>query len=212
MTARDRSNRSRRGPAVGVLSPLEAIRQASRAAPPGGVRGMSDKSRAPARWRSLVTTGLHRLRVTFLRRTDPRSRRIRARTLAVLFALAFALLGVARELSLVSFVIQPPFDLDWALRTVSLGWYDPDDTLPVTVVDIDEATYRGWQSPAITPRGELARLISHRAAPAGPERRAPAARPRSPCRCRSGRPAPARSRWPMRRARPRQAGRPPAFR
>ena len=92
---------------------------------------MSDDSRAPARWRSLVTAGLHRLRVTFLRRTDPRSQRIRARTLAVLFALVFALLGVARELSLVSFVIQPPFDLDWVLRTVSLGWYDPDDTLPV---------------------------------------------------------------------------------
>jgi len=120
---------------------------------------MSDNSRAPARWRSLVTTGLHRLRVTFLRRTDPRSQRIRARTLAVLFALVFALLGVARELSLVSFVIQPPFDLDWALRTVSLGWFDPDDTLPVTVVDIDEATHHSWQSPAITPRGELARLI-----------------------------------------------------
>ena len=66
---------------------------------------------------------------------------------------------MARELSLVSFVMQPPFDLDWALRTVSLGWYGRTDTLPVTVVDIDEATYRGWQSPAITPRGELARMI-----------------------------------------------------
>jgi hypothetical protein len=52
------------------------------------------------------------------------------------------------------------FDLDWALRTVSLGWYQPDDTIPVTIVDIDEATHRSWQSPAITPRGELARLLS----------------------------------------------------
>jgi CHASE2 domain-containing sensor protein len=77
----------------------------------------------------------------------------------VLFAAAFALLGVVRESALVAFVFQAPFDLDWALRTVSLGWYDPQDTVPVTVVDIDEATHRGWQSPAITPRAELARLI-----------------------------------------------------
>jgi CHASE2 domain-containing sensor protein len=79
--------------------------------------------------------------------------------LALLFAAAFAFSGVTRDLPIVSFLIQAPFDLDWALRTVSLGWYEPARALPVTVVDIDEATYRGWQSPAITKRGELARLI-----------------------------------------------------
>jgi len=120
---------------------------------------MSDKTRVSARLRSIAADCRHRFLVTLARRTDPRSRTIRARTLAVGFAIGFALLGVVRDLPWVSFVIQPPFDLDWALRTVSLGWYEPDDALPVTVVDIDEATYRGWESPAITPRGELARLI-----------------------------------------------------
>jgi adenylate cyclase len=120
---------------------------------------MSDKTRLSARWRSIAADWHHRLCVTLTRRTDPRSRSIRARTLAVVLAIGFALLGVVRELPLVSFFIQPPFDLDWALRTVSLGWYEPNDALPVTIVDIDEATYRGWESPAITPRGELARLI-----------------------------------------------------
>ena len=86
-------------------------------------------------------------------------RTIRDRTLAVLLAVGFILLGVMREVPLASFLFQQPFDLDWALRTLSLGWYEPDHTLPVTIVDIDEATYREWQSPAITPRGKLARLI-----------------------------------------------------
>ena len=114
---------------------------------------MSVKTRVSARCRLVAADCLHRVRVAFVRRTA------RARTLAVLLAVGFALLGVVREFPLASFVFQQPFDLDWALRTLSLGWYEPDDTLPVTIVDIDEATYRGWQSPAITPRGELARLI-----------------------------------------------------
>ena len=114
---------------------------------------MSVKTRVSARWRLVAADCLHRVRVAFVRRTA------RARTLAVLLAVGFALLGVVREFPLASFVFQQPFDLDWALRTLSLGWYEPDHTLPVTIVDIDEATYRGWQSPAITRRGELARLI-----------------------------------------------------
>ena len=120
---------------------------------------MSDKSRASARWRQIAADWIHRLLVTLPIRTDPRSKTIRARTLAVLVAVGFALIGVMRELELVGFVFNQPFDLDWALRTVSLGWYEPDDTLPVTVVDIDEATYQRWESPAITLRGELAQLI-----------------------------------------------------
>jgi CHASE2 domain-containing sensor protein len=120
---------------------------------------MSDKSRASARWRRIAADWLHRLLVTLPIRSDPRSKTIRARTLAVLIAVAFALIGVMRELELVGFVFNQPFDLDWALRTVSLGWYEPDDALPVTVVDIDEATYQRWESRALTPRGKLAGLI-----------------------------------------------------
>jgi hypothetical protein len=41
---------------------------------------------------------------------------------AVVVAIGFALVGVVRELPWISFVIQLPFDLDWALRTVSFGW------------------------------------------------------------------------------------------
>ena len=120
---------------------------------------MSDKSRATARWRQIAADWPHRLLVTLPIRTDPRSKTIRARTLAVLIAVAFALIGVMRELALVGFVFNQPFDLDWALRTVTLGWYEPEDVLPVTVVDIDEATYQRWESRALTPRGKLARLI-----------------------------------------------------
>jgi len=120
---------------------------------------MSDKSRASARWRQIAADWLHRLRVALPTRIDSRSRALRARTYAVLIATGFALVGVMGELPLLSFVFQQPFDLDWALRTVSLGWYEPDDALPVTVVDIDEATYQGWGSPAITRRDKLARLI-----------------------------------------------------
>ncbi len=79
--------------------------------------------------------------------------------LAAVLAICFALSGFVRDVALVSFVMQPPFNLDWALRTVALGWYRPARTLPVTVVEIDEATYQGWRTPAITPRGDLARLI-----------------------------------------------------
>jgi CHASE2 domain-containing sensor protein len=120
---------------------------------------MSDKSRATARWRQIAAAWLHRLRVALLIRTDPRSKTIRARTLTALIAVLFAVIGVMRELELVGFVFNQPFDLDWALRTVSLGWYEPDAALPVTVVDIDEATYQDWKSPALTRRDKLAVLI-----------------------------------------------------
>jgi hypothetical protein len=54
---------------------------------------MSDRSRAPARWRQIADDWLHRLLVTLLIRTDPRSQSIRARSLAVLIAVGFALTG-----------------------------------------------------------------------------------------------------------------------
>lgn len=92
-------------------------------------------------------------------REDPSGGAGRARMLAALLAVCFAFSGIVRDVWLVSFVMQPPFNLDWALRTVALGWYRPARTLPVTVVEIDEAIYQAWNSPAITPRGDLARLI-----------------------------------------------------
>jgi adenylate cyclase len=121
---------------------------------------MPETTRGPATPSTDRSGLLHWLAVTCTCRTDRRSQEIRARTLAGLFALLFAALGVVRDVPGVGFLIQAPFDLDWALRTVSLGWYQPDDTIPVSIVDIDEATHRSWQSPAITPRGELARLLS----------------------------------------------------
>jgi CHASE2 domain-containing sensor protein len=89
----------------------------------------------------------------------PEAEAIRAATLACLFAIAFAASGIAKPPALAGFLANSPFDLDWALRTVSAGWFRSDRELPVTLVDIDDATYQGWGSPALTPRGELARMI-----------------------------------------------------
>ena len=103
---------------------------------------------------------LNRLLLVVGLRPDPSSGgKHRAWTLAGLLALCFAASGVVRDAPGVSFIIDPPFNLDWALRTVTLGWYQPRGTLPVTIVDIDEKTYQAWRSPAITPRNDLARLV-----------------------------------------------------
>ena len=121
---------------------------------------MSEPSREERSWQSIASDWKHWLRsAAFVGRTATGSKVIRSRTLAVLFAVSFALLGVARELSWVSFVIEPPFDLDWALRTVSLGWYSPDDTLPVTIVDVRRGHVSGLAIAGIHAAWKLARLI-----------------------------------------------------
>lgn len=74
-------------------------------------------------------------------------------------ALAYLVLGTLRFADRPELPQKPPFDLDLALRAASLGWFDDSRTWPVTLVDIDESTYRGWGSPPVTPRTELVRLL-----------------------------------------------------
>jgi len=98
-------------------------------------------------------------RVTLGVQPDARRERIRAVTLAVSVAIGFALLGTVRQFSAASFVAGSPIDLDLSLRALSLGWFESERTIPVTIVDIDAATYQGWGSPVITPRDQLTRLL-----------------------------------------------------
>lgn len=83
----------------------------------------------------------------------------RAMLLAGCVALIFAALGTVRAFAPAGFLAESPFNLDLALRTLSLGWFEPRHTVPITIVDIDEPTHRGWGSPAVTPRAELAHLL-----------------------------------------------------
>lgn len=86
--------------------------------------------------------------------------RIRAVTLVLLVGVLYTALGTLRfAAALAQPLVQSPFDLDLALRTVSLGWFDATRTVPVTIVDIDAATHRAWGSPAMTPRDDLARML-----------------------------------------------------
>lgn len=102
---------------------------------------------------------LHPLLVTFTLARDPRSKAIRARTLLLITALAFALAGVVRVAGPMQLLADSPFNLDLALRTLSAGWFTPRDVVPVTLVAIDEDTYRGWGSPAVTPRAPLVAML-----------------------------------------------------
>lgn len=95
--------------------------------------------------------------LTFVR--DPDSKRIRARTLLVLSVLAFALAGAVRVSSPMQLLANSPFNLDLALRTLSAGWFEPRDVIPITLVEIDDATHRAWGSPAVTPRKPLVTLL-----------------------------------------------------
>jgi CHASE2 domain-containing sensor protein len=83
----------------------------------------------------------------------------RAMLLAACVALVFAALGTVRAFAPASHLGESPFNLDLALRTLSLGWFEPRHTVPVAIVDIDEPTHRSWGSPAVTPRADLARLL-----------------------------------------------------
>jgi CHASE2 domain-containing sensor protein len=100
-------------------------------------------------------TRLRKLNPASLLRTETR----RAMLLAGCVALIFAALGTVRAFAPVSFLAESPFNLDLALRTLSLGWFEPRHTVPVTIVDVDEHTHRAWGSPAVTPRAELERLL-----------------------------------------------------
>ena len=91
----------------------------------------------------------------------------RAAAFAALVAGLYAVLGTVRAFAPAAAIGESPVNLDLALRTVALGWFEPRGTVPITLVDIDDETYRGWGTPAVTPRGELARLLATVAA-AGP--------------------------------------------
>lgn len=83
----------------------------------------------------------------------------RSATLFVSVAILFAALGTVRAFAPASLLAEPPFDLDLALRTLSLGWFEARGATPVAIVDIDAATHGGWGSPAVTPRDAIARLL-----------------------------------------------------
>ncbi len=101
----------------------------------------------------------HWLRVAATLEHDPRAETIRAVVLAVLVGMGFALLGTIRHFAVTDTLGHSPVELDLSLRALSHGWFESDRTIPVTIVDIDEATQQAWGSPAITPRRELTRLM-----------------------------------------------------
>jgi len=102
---------------------------------------------------------LWNLRVTFTLEKTRDSKSVRVYTLLVLVVLIFAAVGMVRVASPMQLLAESPFNLDLALRTVSAGWFEPRDVVPVTLIEIDDATHRAWGSPAVTPRAPLVSLI-----------------------------------------------------
>lgn len=101
-------------------------------------------------YRFLVTAGL---------RSHPQHEATRRNTLAVALALLFACGGTAFQFDWSDRLGDSPLDLDIAYRAVGQGWFDSGQTLPVTLVNIDERTYRDWGLPPFTPREPLRRLL-----------------------------------------------------
>jgi hypothetical protein len=92
-------------------------------------------------------------------RSDDQAERIRTITFGWLFGIGFAVLGLARSVPGAGLLGESPFELDRALRTLAHGWFDTGKARPVTIVDIDAATYAAWHAPLVTPRAELRRLL-----------------------------------------------------
>lgn len=109
-----------------------------------------------------------RLRVTFALERAANAQLTRATTLLVIVALAFAIMGTVRTFTPMRALASSPVNFDLALRTVSAGWFQPRDVIPVAVVEIDQATHQAWGHPPVTPRDRLAELIDRviEAAPA----------------------------------------------
>lgn len=123
---------------------------------------MNVKTRGRCRSRDSATLGsrlVRRMRVTLCLSTDPRSEAIRASTLAVLVAATFALLGTVQHNRMADWLADAPFNPDLALRALAQGWFESRRTVPVTIVDIDEETHRGWGAPVMTRRDQLVRLL-----------------------------------------------------
>ena len=103
----------------------------------------------------------HALRVTFALEAAPHAKLVRTATFAVLSLLAVALAGNAAFVKPLRHAAEKPFEFDWALRTLSLGWFDAGRrTLPIAIVEVDEATWRNWGSPPMTPHADLARMLA----------------------------------------------------
>lgn len=100
--------------------------------------------------RFLVTAGF---------RGHPHQEALRRNTLAVAIALLFGFGVTGLRFDWAGRLGDSPLDLDVAYRAVSHGWFTSDRTLPVTLVDIDERTYRGWGQPPFTPRDPLRHLL-----------------------------------------------------
>lgn len=109
--------------------------------------------------RSVRKRASRKLRITFTLERSAGSKRIRARTLLLLVAVVFAVAGVVRITAPMQLLADSPFNLDLALRTLSAGWFEPRDVIPVTLVEIDDTTHRLWGSPAATPREPLVSLL-----------------------------------------------------
>jgi CHASE2 domain-containing sensor protein len=110
--------------------------------------------------RASIHSGLaRRLRITFAVERAAGSKLTRATTLLILVALIFAILGTVRTFGPMGVLARSPVNFDLALRTVSAGWYQPRQAVPVAVVEIDQATHQAWGSPAVTPRNKLSELI-----------------------------------------------------
>ncbi len=108
------------------------------------------------------------LRVTLALERAAGAQLIRAKTLLVVVVLAFAIVGTVRSFTPMGLLANSPVNFDLALRTVSAGWFQPRDVIPVAVVEIDQATHQAWGSPPVTPRDQLVALIDKvvQAAPA----------------------------------------------
>ena len=85
---------------------------------------------------------------------------VRDATVAGVLAVVFLTTGSCAPPGVASMIGGAPFDLDISLRALAQGWYTTDRTVPVTIVDIDEATQAKWGRPPVTPRADLARLIA----------------------------------------------------
>lgn len=120
-------------------------------------RGSSARYRSPTA--SLWPRLRHRLLVTAGLRDDPHAATIRQGTLAALVVIVFAVSGAIRQFDWADRLVESPFNMDTAYRAIAHGWFESDRTVPVTLVDIDAETYRGWGTPPITPRDQLTQML-----------------------------------------------------
>lgn len=123
-------------------------------------RDDTDRQAAPRRpprrgWRR----AWQRLLVTAGFRRHPQQETVRRNTLAVVIAVLFGFGVTGLRFDWAERLGDSPLDLDIAYRAVSHGWFTSDRTLPVTLVDIDERTYRGWGQSPFTPREPLRQLL-----------------------------------------------------